>query len=191
MNIFFYGGTFDPPHLGHEMIIKKLSPVCDKFIVLPAKQSPHKINKPISNASQRIEMLRLLFDNCRFEIDDYEIKSRNKSYTYLTINYLKKKYENSLITMIVGEDQLINLHKWKHFNQFIKNINIICFNRGLQSKNIKKYTLSENIQFIDDFNYPFSSSDIRKSLKKIKDNSLSDMLNMKVLNYIKENNLYV
>ena len=109
MNIFFYGGTFDPPHLGHEMIIKQLLPSCDKFIVFPSKKSPLKNSKPIANGIQRIDMLALLFDDSKIEIDDYEIKSVNKSYTYLTIEYLKKKYEKSSFTMVVGKDQLKTL----------------------------------------------------------------------------------
>ena len=49
MKIFFYGGTFDPPHIGHKMIVEKLLPSCDKLIVFPAKKSPVKKDNPVLN----------------------------------------------------------------------------------------------------------------------------------------------
>ena len=75
MKIFFYGGTFDPPHIGHKKIIEALLPRCDKMIIFPAKKSPFKKVYPIASNIHRINMLNLLFENNKVIIDDYEILS--------------------------------------------------------------------------------------------------------------------
>ena len=104
MKIFFYGGTFDPPHIGHQKIIEALLPRCDKMIIFPAKKSPFKKVYPIASNIHRINMLNLLFENNKVIIDDYEILSEKLNYTYLTIDYLEKKYLNCSFTIIIGRN---------------------------------------------------------------------------------------
>ena len=61
MKIFFYGGTFDPPHIGHYNIVKHCLNLCEKFIIIPVKQSPLKIVKPEVSDNHRLQMLKILF----------------------------------------------------------------------------------------------------------------------------------
>ena len=63
MKIFFFGGTFDPPHKGHECIVNHLLPLCDKFIIFPAGLSPSKSDLPLADINHRINMLKILFNN--------------------------------------------------------------------------------------------------------------------------------
>ena len=58
MKVFFFGGSFDPPHKAHKLIYKYCLDLCDKFIFIPANQSPIK-NKPSSIGSDRFKMLEL------------------------------------------------------------------------------------------------------------------------------------
>ena len=60
MKIFFFGGTFDPPHIGHKMIVDKCYDKCDKFIIFPNLKSPHKIDFGVTHYIHRVEMLRIL-----------------------------------------------------------------------------------------------------------------------------------
>ena len=192
MKIFFYGGTFDPPHKGHKMIIKKMLPYCDKFIVFPAKKSPSKKYKPIANSKHRMNMLNLLFCNKKIEINDYEINSNNKSYTYLTILYLKKRYKECSLSMVIGKDQLKDLPNWKNYDSFINKINIICFNRIVNNKSIiLDLNQYKNIKFIDDFDFDISSEEIRKKIKSKNNKILLNVVDLKIVDYIQSNNLYV
>ena len=198
MKIFFYGGTFDPPHIGHKKIIEALLPRCDKMIIFPAKKSPFKKVYPIASNIHRINMLNLLFENNKVSIDNYEIISKNLNYTYLTIDYLEKKYPNCSFTMIIGKDQIASLSKWHNFSIFNKKINIICFNRVLKDEFETEENESENESYdsrkfenICDFNIDTSSTSIRNNIKLNNNQYLKNNLSLKVLQYIENNNLYV
>ena len=108
MNIFFFGGTFDPPHKGHKLIYKHCMKICDKFIFVPTLQSPDK-KAPITNKDIRINMLELLIDKedkKKVLIDNFEINSKSiPNYTIDTINYLQNKFEKAIIHMVIGGDQ--------------------------------------------------------------------------------------
>ena len=191
MNIFFYGGTFDPPHVGHKMIVEYLLPLCDKLILIPAKKSPFKKKSPIANGIERIDMLKLLFNDPKIEVDDFEIKSKDENYTYLTVKYLMEKYKNCIFTMVIGKDQLHFLNRWKFIDTFFYKIKILCFNRiGFRDETKNSLYVSSNIEYINDFNFDVSSTEIRKSINSL-NSDLGSMLDLKVLEYIKKNNIYV
>ena len=182
MNIFFYGGTFDPPHKAHKLIYQYCLEYCDKFIFFPAKSSPGK-DKPICNPKQRIDMLNLLIKpHEKVFIDDFEIKSfKNPSYTIETVNYLKNKYPKSNLSMVVGYDQFNNIKNWKESDKIINSVKIVCFDRD--SKNKKKHN-------IINFDHKISSSEIRALIRRNKINLLDQFLNKEIINYITNNNLY-
>ena len=190
MNIFFYGGTFDPPHIGHKMIVEYLLPICDKLILIPAKKSPLKKNPPIASGIERIDMLKLLFNDPKIEVDDFEIRSKDKNYTYLTVDYLMKKYKHCIFTMVIGKDQLNSLEKWKFIDTFFNSIKILCFNRNGFKGAISSNFNRSSIKYVDDFNFDVSSTKIRKSINSL-NGDLKSMLDLKVLEYIKKNNTYV
>ena len=191
MKIFFFGGTFDPPHKGHECIVNHLLPLCDKFIVFPAGLSPSKSDLPLADINHRINMLKILFNNKKITIDDFDLNKNQINYTYLTISYLKKKYKNSSLSMIIGKDQLINFHHWKNYKLINKNVDIICFNREIEELSKEQNLLNYDINFIKEFNINVSSSEIRSNFYNSKHDSMLHAINPKIMKYIKDNNLYV
>ena len=191
MKIFFYGGTFDPPHKGHESIVNHLLPLCDKFVLFPADRSPLKNASPKADISHRINMLKILFKNKKIEIDYFDTDEKKKNYTYLTISYLKKKYLGSSLTMIIGKDQFINLNNWKNYKSIINSVNIICFNRNVKKISGIDELIDLKVDFIDEFKMDVSSTRIRKDINSNRYNIKSNSLNLGIFKYIKENNLYV
>ena len=188
MNIFFYGGTFDPPHIGHYNIVKYCLEFCEKFIIIPTKQSPHKASKPEVKNKHRINMLNYLFEDfTKINIDPFELESEHINYTFLTINYLKNKFTNCNLTMVIGYDQLLKLEQWKNYKQILNDVNILCFNRKINDK--LKYS-NKKIKFISSFNYNISSREIRENFKNNNFLNLANMLDRKIIKYISKNNLY-
>tara|TARA_B100000614_G_scaffold84582_1_gene76038 strand:+ start:489 stop:1049 length:561 start_codon:yes stop_codon:yes gene_type:complete len=184
MKIYFFGGTFDPPHKGHMLIYQHCLNLCDKFIFIPAKLSPGK-NKPLASCQQRLDMLQILLkkngNKLKTIIDNYEISSKSEiSYTIDTIIYLKNKYPKSDLNMVIGYDQYLSINKWKNHLNILDNVNIVCFNRN--STNSK-----ENII---DLRCNISSSQIRSSIKTNKISNLDKYIDNDVLSYIIENNIY-
>jgi len=187
MNLFFFGGAFDPPHMGHYEIANKCLKLADKVIVIPNNLSPE--NKSLkAEASHRVEMLKILFKNTDVIIDNYEINSDKKNYTIHTINYLIDRYANYKITMVLGLDQLRNFNHWYKFREIKESVNILCFNRS--NINIAS-EISEKYNIENDFQIDVSSTEIRKAIKQKKEDVIVKYLHIDVLNYIRNNNLYV
>ena len=189
MKLAFFGGTFDPPHKGHEMIIERCSVLFNQLLIIPNRISPEKENKPPVSQKHRVNMLNIIINNNinnNIRIDTFEIDSVSQNYTYLTIKHLIKNYTFSDLYMIVGEDQLSNLSNWYNMKFILDNVNLVCFNRfGNMNRN---NNIDSNIQYIP-FDYPFSSSEIRGNIRgniKLK----HETINGEVHTYIKDNNLY-
>jgi len=191
MKVFFYGGTFDPPHKGHKLIVEYCLEKCDKLILIPNKKSPNKLSNPIATFKQRKDMLKILFNDNKIIISDFEGNSNKDNYTYLTINHLKKIYKNSDLTMVIGNDQLVNLKKWKKNNFILDEVKILCFNRQILYKDKSEADLIGNIEFVEKFNIDISSSKIRTSMLNKSIKSLENMLNNKIIKYIMKEKIYV
>ena len=129
MKLGFFGGSFNPPHKGHQYIIEYCSEQFDKFLVIPYSNSPDISKKDPVLFKHRYNMLQLQFAGKNIEIDDYEANSNRINFTYLTIKYLMQKYNQHKICMILGEDQLSNLSNWSHIDFILKNVEIHCFKR--------------------------------------------------------------
>ena len=185
MKIYFFGGSFDPPHRAHKLIYKHCLNLCDKFIFLPTKVSPGKA-EPKANCQDRFKMLDLLIDNKdkdKVIVDDFElINDNDKSFTIDTIYYLKNKFKNSSISMVIGYDQYKNITNWKDYHKILELVNIICFKRG--------GFISDNVNLVQffDFDEDISSSIIRREITNY--NMLNKHLNKPVFDYIMNNNLY-
>ena len=189
MNVYFFGGSFDPPHLGHLKIIETCFDRFDitRFILIPANQSPLKKNKPIASQIHRIEMLKLLIDNFdnKITIDDWEIIRSGPSYTCDTIEYLIEKYPGCCFFMILGYDQFVSFKNWKNYKKILNSVKIIVFNRSDEN-----FTLIQGVDIIkiENFQFNISSENIRKKINNGK--LLISDLPLKVNNYINEHGLY-
>ena len=186
MNIYFFGGSFDPPHRGHLAIIQSCIEDSHRFGLIPVAQSPFK-DQAIASPYQRICMLELLtekLDPC-IEIDDWEINQPGPSYTYETIRHLQKEYPENNLVMVMGVDQLICFDKWKNYEEIINSVQIAGFNR-----NQSNYIPPERIKICwkDNFQIDISSTSIRKKIAAGNlpvEDSISS-----VCQFIKEHNLY-
>ena len=187
MKICVFGGTFDPLHLGHENIIKNLLSRFDKVIIVPSKQSPNK-EMPLTDGNYRLAMLSLcnFITNPNLIIDDYELRSSDQpSFTIHLIKHVKNKFKKSDIYLALGLDQLNDLHNWHESEKLLTMIKIICFNRN----RLANEQVSIKYEFIENFNYNISSSEIR-SFIQTDYRKAKDMLNKNIFNYIIKEKLY-
>ena len=187
MKIYFFGGSFDPPHKAHKLIYKYCIDLCDKFLFIPAYHSPGKDN-PIATKENRFKMLELLIDKedySKVSIDQFEFKSINKpNFTIDTIKYLEEKFMGASLYMVIGSDQYGNLINWKNYNEVINRVNIVCFNRKLN-------TISESFNTnIIDFDYDISSTVIKNKFQHNNIKDLEKELTKDVYDYIIKHKLY-
>ena len=93
--------------------------------------------------------------------------------------------------MVIGNDQLVNLKKWKNFEFILNEVKILCFNRLLSDNDKSKNKLIKDIKFIEKFNINISSSIVRKNILNNSIKNLGGMLNNEIINYIMKERIYV
>lgn len=198
MRIGIFGGTFNPPHLGHMFLAQAALEEAElsKLIFIPCGNPPHKGRADIADANFRFDMVRLAIGNDkRFDISDIEIKSNAPSYTAKTLEILKSTYKNDTLCFIVGADSLCEMETWYHPELIFEKAEIIAALRGGYNNNdvykaIKKYEENYNavITTVKMPEIDISASEIRNRLKNKK--SVRYMLCDSVINYINQNNIY-
>ncbi len=187
MKIFIFGGTFDPPHLGHYQIVNRCLSECDKLILMPARLSPNKTKNPVASDNDRLQMLKLMSSNFNGNvvIDDFELKSKwLPNFTIDSITYLSEKYVNAKLVLVLGKDQYINLNKWKSYNKIKSLVDIVCINRPDVNENIDTSCI-----YIDDVDCNISSSMIRSKISK-NINQIIELVPSQVFDYIQKRDLY-
>ena len=132
MNIAIFGGSFDPPHIGHESIAYKvldhLNMDIDKLIIVPTYLNPFK-NEFHLNPLDRFELLNNLFDNDKIEVSKFEINQNKAVPSVETISHFKRTYTPQNIYLIIGADNLKSLHKWHNFEKLTKLVKFIIISR--------------------------------------------------------------
>ena len=147
--IGFFGGTFNPIHMGHLAIAQMAQErfKLDKVIFIPSHQPPHKNVAPLASAKDRYKMVRLaIAGNENFEVSDVETKRIGKSYTVDTLQHFRKIYPAKVkFFFIIGGDSLATLSSWKNIDEILKLATFIVVNRPGYSdiKNIKHLTVTK------------------------------------------------
>jgi nicotinate-nucleotide adenylyltransferase len=140
MRIGIFGGTFDPPHNGHYEIARRAKEqLClSKVVFVPAYIPPHKQNTVATKAADRLNMLKLLVKGGKsFAISDVEIKRHGISYTVDTLAAFRRKYPAAEIMLIIGADNLAQLHSWKSPEKILQLASIAVYARkGFAGKEI-------------------------------------------------------
>ena len=197
MRIGLFGGTFSPPHLGHTRAARCFveDGELDKLIVMPTYISPHKVQDEYGTPEIRLELAHLAFDGLG-EVSDYEIKQGGKSFTYLTLRYLRSEYPDAQICLCVGEDMFLSLDSWREADELMKNAEILCLMRENGSESIVKAAKAEfeeaygaKIKILKYSPLPVSSSEVRT--KCASGEEFHSLVPTKVYEYIVENELYI
>ena len=196
MKIGLFGGTFDPIHLGHLIVMENVLNIMnlDKIIILPSSNPPHKQDKDKTDVKLRVDMVKkAIKNNNRIILSTFEANSNEVIYSYQTINYFKEKYPTDEFYYVMGEDSFMNIESWKNYKDLLKE-NLIVFARSSidsQSSLVKKIkeTNKENIHLINNLNINISSTLIRNLLRNGK--SIRYLVTDDVYDFIMENRLYV
>ncbi len=142
MRIAVFGGAFDPPHLGHQQLVKYVlsSGVVDAVWLMPNFESTWK--KTVAKPEDRLKMCQILtseFPQESVKVSPLEIEMAGKSYTLATVKELKKRYPDTNFYWLIGSELVETLPKWEKAEGLFKEINFLVFPRTrLSSTEIRK-----------------------------------------------------
>jgi nicotinate-nucleotide adenylyltransferase len=192
VKICLFGGTFDPPHIGHLLIAQTICEAesFDKILFIPVNIPPHKsVNTLLED---RLKMLEIAIDdNPNFEISDIEIKRGGVSYTIDTIRTIKKQYNisSNKISYLIGSDSLLNFHNWKDPEKILEECQIIVAIRpGFRPSDIPAWILHK-IQFANIPRFEISSTNIRS--RWVEGKTIRYLVTLPVWEYINKNKIYI
>jgi len=136
MRIGVYGGTFNPPHLGHITAARAVVELLrlDKLLLIPAGMPPHKtMPEGSATAAQRLEMTRLAGEQLglgnRVQVLDMELRRAGKSYTSDTLAELKKQYPEDELWLLMGTDMFLTIQAWHEPEKILSLAGIAAFGR--------------------------------------------------------------
>jgi nicotinate-nucleotide adenylyltransferase len=118
VRIGVFGGTFDPPHVGHLLLAGDARDALnlDRLIFVPTSAQPLKVDTPaVASARDRLEMVRLaVADDANYQVDDAEIERKGLSYTVDTLEHLSARYQGAQLFLLLGQDTLESFAQWKN-----------------------------------------------------------------------------
>lgn len=189
MKIGLYFGSFNPVHIGHLAIANYIAEWSDLdelwFVISP--QNPLKQKSSLLADYHRLEMVNLSIGKySKFRTTDIEFKLPKPSYTIDTLTYLKERHPSNEFVLIMGSDNLESFHKWKNYEQILKDFELIVYPRpGYKGS---EFDSLPNVLMVEAPNMEISSSFIRKALQEKKD--VRFFLPDKVYEYIDLMNFY-
>lgn len=111
-----FGGTFDPPHLGHLVLAEwawaRLE--LDRVLLVPASAPPHKLGRRLSEPAHRLAMTRLAVrGNPALAVSDLETRRAGPSFTVDTLLALRRRHPGARLFLLMGEDSLADFPTWR------------------------------------------------------------------------------
>jgi nicotinate-nucleotide adenylyltransferase len=136
MKVGVFGGTFDPPHLGHLIAAQEihLQLGLDELLLVPAAVPPHKRDRAFSPAPIRLEMLTAaVAGDPRFRVSDLEIRRDGPSYTVDTLRELRSDRPDARLYLAMGADQVAELESWREPDAIVELAELVAFAREGQA----------------------------------------------------------
>jgi len=194
IGLFF--GLFNPIHIGHLILANYILEHSDMqelwFVVSP--QNPFKQKKSLLNDHNRLDMVQLAIKNYpKMRASNVEFSLPTPSYTIDTLTYLQEKYPDYSFSIIMGEDNLGSLHKWKNYELLLQNYQVIVYPRIFgedisASPNVTELKNHQNIHKIDAPIIELSATEIRNMIKSGK--NVRPMLPQEVFEYLDGSSFY-
>ena len=191
MKIGLYFGTFNPIHIGHLIIANHLAEYSnlDKIWLVITPHNPFKKKNSLLDNHHRYQLVQRAIESYpKLEASTIEFDLSQPNYTVNTLVHLQEKYPDHEFCLIMGEDNLKSLHKWKNYETIIDNHDIYVYPRISNSEVPDQFKDHSKIHVIDAPVVEISSTFIRKAIKANK--NCRPLLPREVWQYIDEMNFY-
>lgn len=197
MNITLFGGSFNPPHLGHQIVISQafeLIKDIDELWLLPDYQHAFSKGKNFIDAKHRLVMTKMLETNkVRTETCTFDNKMSGNTISHIT--HLKQKHPKHQFSFLMGSDNIKNFHRWPKHQDLLKIMTFYIYPRAGSSRQKADHPFKPLYKNMKPLEHPLqvitniSSTIIRKRVQK--NLPINHLLPENISNYIKNNNLYI
>lgn len=211
----YYGGTFDPVHLGHLSVARTLVDLfrLDEFVFLPAFHAPHKPDSKPTSGYHRYAMLCLATEGePRIRVSQMELATGERRYTIDTLGELKARHSGDELFFVMGADSWADILTWRRWEEVLLATNHIVVNRPgyrIETEYVSdavrerivdvraiKYASEipepggQRIYFTDAVNFDVSATEIRDDVRADDVLDRTDAVPKAVAKYIEKYELY-
>lgn len=168
MNFGIFGGTFNPPHLGHLIVAESVRDQLKlaKVLFIPSANPPNKHGDALVPVGDRLVMTRLAVEgNPAFEVSDLEAVRGGTSYTVDTVSALSAKFPNASLQLIIGADNLEEFETWKSPEEILTKVDLAAMTRpGFELQKIRS-RFAKQAKFVKVPQIAISGTEIRRRVK--------------------------
>ena len=133
MRIGVFGGTFDPPHVGHLIVAQDAHTALrlDRVLFVPARVPPHKRHRELSPPDTRLALvLAAIGDDARFDASDLELRRDGPSYSVDTLRELREQMPRAELFFLMGVDQFREFESWRQPERIAELARVVVLSRG-------------------------------------------------------------
>ena len=196
--IGIYGGTFNPPHLGHVKVATfAVEALClDRLLIMPSHTPPHKkLPADSPTPQQRLQMLQMIFPaEGKIQVSDLELRREGISYTFDTVKQVKQLYPEAELILLLGTDMFLSFDNWYRWQELLEFASLAVVYRGDQEEQqriIQKKTYLEDqgakVYLMENPVIPISSTQLRRMMTF---RCAEEFIPQQIRSYIEEENLY-
>ena len=189
--IGLYFGTFNPIHIAHLIIANHMveHSDLDQIWMVVTPHNPFKKKKSLLDNHHRFEMVYRATENySKIKPSDIEFKLPQPNYTVYTLAHISDVYPNKEFSLIMGEDNLKSLHKWKNYETILEHHHIYVYPRVSEGKTETQFDKHPKIHTVAAPIVQISSTMIRNGIKDKK--NIQPLLSNEVWEYVDEMNFY-
>lgn len=187
-----YGGTFDPIHLGHLEIARKVSELfeIEKVLFVPAQVAPHKVGRPVTEPIHRYAMLALATQHDpRLLISTFELDAPDRRYTVDTVDHFQKAFGDATdLFFIMGADSWSEIQTWREWERLLKMVNHIVVTRP--GYEVAEAPAGAQVFFTDAVMKDVSATSIRRLASEGRIDEVARLVPEPVAEYIRKYEIY-
>ena len=187
-----FGGTFDPPHLGHAIVAGEVADALplDRVLWVPAAVPPHKAGRAITPGAVRGRLVEAaVAHDPRFELCDLELERGGVSYTVDTLRRLRADHPGWSMSLVLGSDLVEGLRSWKEPRAILELAGLVVISRvGSGVAAVPEVTAARGVRAVQVTPVDVSSSKVRDRVRRRL--SVRDMVSPPVLAIIEREGLY-
>lgn len=191
MRIAMFGGSFDPPHLGHLIFAEHACEALalDRVLFVPAAHSPFKSATQPDNLTHRLAMVRLaLAGNNRFALDLTEVERGGTSYTVDTVQTLHARHPDAVLHVLMGSDAFEEFELWRNPKAIVSCATLGVGRRPGFPRIERKHPFEDHAVFFESPLIDISSTAIRRLASMGR--SARYLVPDAVLHYIEQHGIY-